>query len=468
MSQDLHDLHDIKEALAGIAPELGRVLTEVCELVAGAGGRAWLVGGSVRDLAMGRLPVDLDLEVFGLSEAGLLGVLEEPYELVKVGQCFGIFKLRGWPLDVGLPRRETKTGTGHRGFDVAVDPGLDLPAAAARRDFTVNAVYFDPLTAEVADPWSGLCDLQRRCLRHTSPAFAEDPLRVLRGMQLAARFELDSAPETVALCRDMTPEGLAPERIWGEWMKLITRGVRPSLGLGFIEAGGWLSYFPLLEALRGCPQDPVHHPEGDVWTHTLCCLDAFARERTGDVWEDVVVGFAVLCHDLGKPETTIATAAGRIRAAGHDVRSAALAGQLIGNLGGQPQLVQAVVPLVAEHMKPSQLYRAQASPAAVRRLATRVGRIDRLVRLARADNFGRPPLPDDIYPAGDWLLAQAEALDVRTAPPSPLVLGRHLIDLGAAPGPGFGTILERIYDAQLAGKITTVGEGVALARKLLP
>lgn len=452
--------------LNGLEASLRDVLTDVCKRVREAQGRAWLVGGSVRDLALARPVKDLDLEVFGVSAERLRAGLAAVFELDLVGQSFGILKLRHWPVDVGLPRRETKIGLGHKGFDVDSDPHLSLSAAAARRDFTLNAVYFDPLNGEVADPWGGLADLDRRLLRHTSAAFGEDPLRVLRGMQLAARFDLKVDATTVALCQDIAPEGLPGERIWGEWEKLLTLGERPSRGLGFLRDCGWLAHFSILADLQGCPQDPTHHPEGDVWTHTLHCLDAFATERTGDAWEDLVVGCAVLGHDLGKPATTTTGADGRVRALGHEQESARLIAKFLEPLTENRKLLAQVTPLVTEHMRPSQLYQAQASDAAVRRLAARVGRIDRLVRVARADNFGRPPLPADSYPAGDWLLAKASALEILQAPPGPLVQGRHLIAFGARPGPVFKEILDQVYAAQLAGRITTTAEGVALAEKL--
>lgn len=448
-------------------PALRGVLARVCSLVQAAGGRAWLVGGSVRDLALGRTVTDLDLEVFGLAADRLQACLAGAFELDLVGRSFGILKLHGWPVDVGLPRREAKIGLGHRGFEVYADPHLDLPTAAARRDFTLNAVYLDPLTGELADPWSGLADLQRQVLRHTSPAFGEDPLRVLRGMQLAARFDLAVAPATVDLCRLIEPEGLAAERIWGEWVKLLTLGIRPSRGLAFLSDCGWLRHFPELAALRGVAQDPAHHPEGDVWQHTLHCLDAFAAERTGEPWEDLVVGCAVLCHDFGKPATTTVAPDGRLRSLGHEQESVVLTESFLGAMTDNRRLLAEVVPLVTEHMRPTQLFRAHSSSAAIRRLAARVGRIDRLVRVARADAFGRPPLPAADFPAGQWLLERAAELGIRQAPPPPLVQGRDLVSLGAQPGPHFAVILAEVYDAQLAGDISSTDEGLALADKIL-
>jgi tRNA nucleotidyltransferase (CCA-adding enzyme) len=450
-----------------LGDKLAEVLTRVCRAIAAAGGRAWLVGGVVRDGFLGLSISDLDLEVFGLPAADLRAVLEKEFELVLVGQSFGIIKLRGWPIDVGLPRREAKIGLGHKGFEIHSDPDMSLKEAAARRDFTFNAVYYDPLTGEVEDPFGGLNDLAHGKLRHTSPAFGEDPLRVLRGMQFAARFDLEVVPETVDLCRSIEPEGLTSERIFGEWAKLITLGEVPSRGLAFLKECGWLQYFPELAALPGVPQDPKWHPEGDVWVHTLHCLDAFAAEKVGHPWEDLVVGLAVLCHDLGKPDTTTTSEDGVIRSLGHEQRGVDVTEEFLGRMTSHRKLLAEVKPLVAEHMRPSTLFKAKASDAAIRRLAARVGRIDRLVRVARADVLGRPPLTSTEYPAGDWLLETARRLDIEKRPPEPLVHGRHLVALGQHPGPTFGGILAKCYEAQLAGKFTTVKAGIQYAEKLL-
>ncbi len=438
--------------------DLWQEVLRVCRLVEQSGGQAWLVGGSVRDAALG-LPVrDVDLEVFQLEDAKLRQTLEGQYRLDFVGQSYGIYKLAGWAIDVGLPRRESKSGRGHKSFSVVADPNLDLSAAAARRDFTINAVYFDPLTGEVQDPHGGMADLTNGILRHTSAAFGEDPLRVLRGMQLVARFELKVAPETVALCRTMEMEGLAPERIFWEWEKLILRGVKPSLGLKFLKDCGWISHFPELEDLQGVAQDPRWHPEGDVWVHTLHSLDSFAEDRLGQDHEDLVVGLAVLCHDLGKPSTTVVDGE-KIQTIGHEKAGIPLTRDFLGRMTNQAGLVHDVVVLVEEHMRPSIFYRDQSSDAAIRRLAARVRRIDRLVRVARADALGRPPLSADPFPAGLWLLAQAWRLQVCDNPPSALMQGRHLIDLGFTPGVQFGEILNRCYEAQLSGEIKSVQEG---------
>ncbi|MDA8018898.1 MAG: HD domain-containing protein [Thermoanaerobaculia bacterium] len=440
-------------------PELSQAAARLCEDVAAAGGRALLVGGSVRDALLGQDLEDLDFEVFGLAPDQLVSVLEKRFSLDLVGRSFGVLKLKGLDIDVALPRRESKRGLGHRGFEVHSDPDMTFDEAARRRDFTINAMGWDPLSHELLDPANGRSDLAGRVLRHVSHQFSEDPLRVLRGMQFAARFELRAASETVALCRTIDPEDLPPERLFAEWRKLLIRGRRISNGLTFLRDTGWLRHYPELQALVHCPQDRGWHPEGDVWVHTLHVLDAFAETRTGDDEEDLIVGLACLCHDLGKPLTTVFRG-GHWRSPGHEHEGETPTRSFLARLTDSRKLVDQVVPLVREHMNPYALWRDQASPAAIRRLARRVGRIDRLVRVCRADHMGRPPLPFDGFPAGRWLLDRAAELDLRDQAPEPVLKGRHLIALGRAPGPGFGPILDAAFEAQLDGAFDTEEEGV--------
>jgi len=445
-------------------PECWRQGQAVCEAVRAAGGRALLVGGCIRDCALGLPAADLDIEVYGIPAARLLELLSERFAVDLVGRAFGVIKIRGAPIDVSIPRSSSGGGQGPEEFERFSDPGMTPEEAAGRRDFTINAIAFDPLTGEVIDPFRGLEDLRARILRHTTERFAEDPLRVLRGMQLAARFDLDVAAETVALCQEIEPGSLARERIFEEWRKLVLRTDRPSRGLGFLRDCGWVQHFPELETLIGCEQDPEWHPEGDVWTHTLHCMDCFAAERSGEEREDLVVGLAVLCHDFGKPATTKAES-GRITAKRHEPAGEARTRSFLGRMTNEHTLIDEVAALVGAHLAPLQLFEARAGDAAVRRLARRVGRIDRLVRVARADQAGRPPLPPGRFAAGDWLLERARALDVEAAAPEPIVKGRHLIPLGLSPGPQLGSILEDCYAAQLEGEFSTLEGGIEYGRR---
>lgn len=437
---------------------------EVAEIVKSEGGRALLVGGCVRDGLLGGHPKDIDIECFGIQPQKLRSALSRRFDLDLVGASFGVLKLCRLDVDVAIPRRETKLGLGHRAFEMEYDPSLSVRDASARRDFTVNAIYRDPLTDEVVDPWNGRADLEKRVLRHVSGHFREDPLRVLRGMQFVARFDLEPAPETIDVCRDMTPEGLASERLFGEWSKLLLKGVKISKGLNFLRDVGWVRYYPELERLIGCAQDPQWHPEGDVWNHTMCCLDAFAANRTGDDAEDLLVGLAVLCHDFGKPScTAYDPVKKRIRSLGHDECGVEPTLSFIRRLTNEERLVKEVPPLVRMHMRPFAMWKDKSSDGAIRRLAAKVVRIDRLIRVAAADDAGRPPYPSEPEPLL-WLAEQARRLAVEDSAPKPIVMGRDLLALGMRPGPKIGKILAELYEAQLDGAFADLPSALSYLR----
>ena len=446
--------------------ELADLARSLANDVAKAGGRLLLVGGCVRDAILESTPREIDCEVQGLSLDQLKSALSLKYECLEVGKAFGVLKLRGLPAELSLPRTETKTGTGHKGFSIEVDPHLPFERSCQRRDFTLNAIGLDPLSGEVLDPVNGTADTQERILRHVGPAFSEDPLRVLRGMQFIARFNLSPHSQTLELCSTIPIENLPSERLFEEWKKLILQGVNLSTGLSFLKDTDWIHHFPELYALVGCKQDREWHPEGDVWVHTLHCMDAFARERTGDYWEDLVVGFAVLCHDLGKPLTTVLGEDGRIRSPLHEPKGEAPTRSFLSRLTNQVDLHEQVVPLVRRHLTPRTFYKDQASDGAIRRLASKVKRIDRLVRVAAADIAGRPPRQDD-FPEGPWLLQRAEELKIKDSEPKPILLGRHLIERGMKPGAEFGPLLEKCFDAQLEGTFTDLDSGLVYLNNLI-
>jgi tRNA nucleotidyltransferase (CCA-adding enzyme) len=454
-----------KNPTLSLPNDLYKHCQKVFELVANASGQAFLVGGCVRDALLGLPSKDIDIEVFGLDEQVLKKLLQENYTLIEVGKSFGVYKILGGNIDISLPRLESKTGPGHRGFTVYGDPHLSPEKAALRRDFTMNSILWDFISGELIDPFQGREDLQKSILRHTGPQFPEDPLRVLRAMQFAARFKLEVAPETIELCKNVYPETLSKERVFEEWKKLLTRGVTPSLGLKFLRNCGWVQYYPELLAMIGCKQDTTWHPEGDVWTHTLHCMDAFARERLNDSEEDLIVGFAVLCHDIGKPTTTVLED-GRIRSPGHESLGKSLTRNYLKRMTNQEDLIESIVPLVANHLRPMEFFKSNAGDSAIRRLANKVKRIDRLVRVASADEQGRPPKSHDLT-AVNWLLSRASALKVKDSAPAPLVLGRHLIKIGLKPGNYFGEILSQCYEAQLEGSFFDLEGGRKYAANLI-
>ncbi len=450
------------------------LILTIANAVRSAGGRALLVGGCVRDRLLGLQPKDYDLECFGVAEVEMEPLLARCGHVLRAGRAFPVWKVwtdetgQGRAIDVTLPRKETKVGANHIDFEITLDPWMSFDEAAYRRDFTINAMGRDPLTDELLDPHGGESDLRAYLLRHVSHHFAEDSLRVLRAAQFCARFNLTAATSTVSLCRTLTPEHLSAERLWEEWTKLILKGVKPSLGLRFLQDTGWLAHFPELAALVGVEQQADHHPEGDVWVHTLHCMDAFAARRTGDDREDLIVGLAVLLHDTGKPSTTARDERG-IHAYGHEEAGEEPTRAFLGRLTNEQPLIDDVVALVVNHMIPTHFYKeatrgetVKAMNRSVRRLARKV-RLDRLARVVLADKSGRPPKPQ-VSPESEWLLSRSAELGVVKEGPKPLLMGRHLIDLGLKPSVQFKTILASALERQLDGDIVTLEEAIDYAK----
>ena len=456
--------------MTAFSSELARA---IAARVAAAGGRALVVGGWVRDRLRGVPSKDLDLEVFGIPQDRLASVLEGSGRVEAVGRSFPVYKVvrDGVEADVALPRRESKTGRGHTGFEVHGDPYMPLDEAARRRDFTINAIAWDPLTGAIEDPCGGQADLERRLLRAVDRrSFGDDSLRVLRAIQLAARLDLELDEETAALCKATPLDDLPPERIWGELEKLLLRAARPSRGFGLaLDLGVVDQVLSEMRPLVGCPQEPEWHPEGDVWTHTLMVIDQ-ARARNGDLDRPrlVAVMLGAVCHDLGKPATT-AFVDGRIRSLDHEQAGVAPTLALLDRLNLHSldgfDVRGQVVGLVAHHLKPGMLYKAAGvGDGAFRRLAQKVD-LELLARVAAADCLGRTGRFD--CSAMDWFLSRARALGVEHHGPAPLLLGRHLLALGLAPGPRVGEILKAIYERQLDGEIATVDDAIAAARSLV-
>lgn len=439
-----------------------------CEFLArearAAGGRAYCVGGCVRDALLGVEPKDVDVDIYGLDAEKIERILSKKFRFEIVGKSFGVWILKGLDIDVSMPRTERKTGIGHKAFEIVGDPFLTPKEACARRDFTINAILYDILSGDIIDEFGGMDDLKNKILRHTSERFSEDPLRVLRAMQFAARFNLDVAPETVELCSKIEMENLPEERIFEEWKKLILKGVEISRGLFFLRDCGWVKYFRELADMVDCPQDPRWHPEGDVYVHTAHCMDSFAKKRVGDDREDLIVGLAVLCHDMGKPKCTTIGDDGAIHSYGHDIIGGKVARKFLEHLTREKSIVEEVVPLVERHMAVLDLWRSNAGDGAIRRLAGKVKRIDRLVRLDDADRNGRPPIEPEDSPQGLWIMQRAEALAIKDSAPKPILLGRHLIELGLTPSVKFKDILNAAYEAQLDGAFFDVEHAVKYAK----
>lgn len=458
--------------MVGCPPGLSGLLTGLRE----AGGRPFVVGGAVRDALRGLPVTDFDVEVFGLAPEALRRTLEGAGTVNAVGEAFTVFKVSGLPglgpVDVSLPRRDSKAGPGHRGIAVEGDPGLSVTEAARRRDFTINALLYDPRTDEILDPHGGRRDLEAGVLRAVDPlTFGDDPLRALRAVQFAARFELTVEPETARLCASLPLGELPAERLFGELEKLLLKARRPSIGFALTRDWGMLPTLgPELIPLAETPQDPEWHPEGDVWTHTLLALDEAAPlHHDLDRARALAVMLGTLCHDLGKPGTT-RFEDGRIRSRGHEEAGVDPSARLLDRwnvhtLLGYDLRAQ-VLALVANHLKPGQLYdlRERVSDGAIRRLASKC-EPDLLYRVARADCLGRTGSFAPV--AMEWFREKVRQLDVARRPPEPLLRGRDVLALGLRPGPEVGRIVRAVYELQLDGAVTTPDEARAEARRLV-
>ncbi|SFR82669.1 tRNA nucleotidyltransferase (CCA-adding enzyme) [Agromyces sp. CF514] len=441
----------------------------VIHATAAAGGRPLVVGGSVRDALLDRPAKDIDLEIHGPTDvAELTSRLSVLGHVDHRGQAFGVLAIRvdGQDFDISFPRRDSMAGAGARGFGIDIDPNISVEQAFGRRDFTINAMGWNPLTGELIDPYDGASDLHAGILRHTTASFREDPLRVLRAVQFAGRFGFTLAPETAAECRDITDalaksgglsKAVSPERVWQEWRKLARRGTAWTNAMDTLVDTGLIRFYPELAATRGVEQDPGWHAEGDVWTHLAlaaeqAAVNAERDDLSGTEREVAVLG--ALVHDLGKVTHTQNTD-GRITSRGHAAAGVAPAAAFLRRIGAPERLLTRVTPIVREHM--SHVGIEQPTSSQVRRLIRRLdtngagATIHDWARVVDADCAGRGPSAKP-SPATRWLAVAAHAT-VGDAPRKGILTGEHLIARGYVPGPEFKPLLSAALDAQDDGWI---------------
>jgi tRNA nucleotidyltransferase (CCA-adding enzyme) len=448
----------------------GAETVHVLAALRSTGGRPLLVGGWVRDMLLytsgkdaGRPlsdlvdPKDVDIEVYGVTDPDELATaLAWAGKVTEAGKQFGVLKIRVGEaeFDISLPRRESKAGAGHRGFTVIPDGNLGFAEASARRDFTINSIMWDPATGDLIDCHNGLADLRAGILRHTSQAFAEDPLRVLRGVQFAARFGFYMAPETARLCRSLLGSyaELSVERVWGEWEKIGTRGTNVTEALAVLRATCWDTRYPALAGMRRIPQDPEWHPEGNVWTHAGLAADQAARlaDEAGLTGTDrLVVVFAALLHDAGKVTHTQLTD-GRITSHGHAAAGVEPAAAFLRSIGCPEGIAVRILPLIREHMN---CFGRPTKPG-VRRLVRRLvpATLTELALVCAADAKGRGN-PDAWSTAESWF-EMGRDLKVEERPAKGLLTGDHLIAAGMKPEPAFKPILAEALAAQDSGEFS--------------
>ena len=445
-------------------------LKDVSSVVSALGNKAkcYLVGGYVRDSIMGVSTNDIDIEVYGVSpeevKASLLKQFGE-HGITYCGEHFPVFKIRN-KIDVALPRREVSTGPGYLDFDTEFDPEMTIEEACSRRDFTINSMMFDIDNRSIVDIYGGQQDLQKNRLHPTSSQFDEDPLRVLRAAKFLSRYpHLRATPDLVELAANMyhMASALPRERIFDEFNDMLL-GKKPSEGLQFLRSCGWINLFPELADLIGVPQSPKWHPEGDVWIHTLHGIDYWAENRTGDDDYDLKIAYAFLAHDFGKKADTFWNEEkGDWSSKGHAKTGVPLAISFLERLTNRTDFLSEIPPLVEYHLDPVLLHVAGAKRSAVARLARKVC-VNDLLRVVEIDLAARPPLPLNWEPI-NWFREQAESINVVHEGPKPIVMGRHLIELGVEPGPGMGKILDELFELQIEEEFETLEQGLQLARE---
>lgn len=440
---------------------------QICQAFQDEGGQALLVGGSIRDILLGKITKDFDLEVYKLPAEKVEKVAKQLGKVSDVGRAFGILKISidGIDIDISLPRTDSKIGTGHKGFAVKADPNMSIKDAARRRDFTINSMAADPLSSTIYDPFGGAEDLKNRTLRITDEErFRDDPLRVMRAIQFIGRFGLKLEERTSQIIQEMIPKlkELPKERIYEEWKKLLLKSEKPSLGLATgMTLGVWQEIHPQFTALTQTPQDKEWHPEGDVWMHTLMCVDEAAqimRRENLSEGNSLSILLSTLCHDLGKPLVT-EFKDGRYISHGHEEKGEEPTKQFLDSLGVDNLTRDKVIKLVTNHLIPTMFYCSEVvrnekiSDGAIRRLAKRIdpATIQELVLVAKADHFGRgqffdAEIPDQLlvsreFPAGDWLIKRARQLKVEKSKPTDVIQGRDLQLMGLKAGRDFGQII---------------------------
>ena len=449
--------------------KIPKIIRKISKLLVSENAKAIIVGGAVRDHFL-ELPIkDVDIEIYGLDRIEELeNILKEYGSVNLVGKNFGILKFRhkGNDYDFSFPRLERKVGSGHGGFEVSCDGFMSFKKASIRRDFTVNAMGYDIHRREFLDPYDAIIDMKKRLLRHiNSKTFIEDPLRIYRAVQFCARFGYELADETFILCLKMVKQGmleeLPKERVYEEFKKLLLKSPQPSIGFELMRRLGILKkYYPQLDAIIDIPQSKIWHPEGDVWVHTMLCVDEMVKLKIGEEKHDLKMMFGVLCHDFGKATHT-QIYPNRISAIGHEIAGIEPTEKFLYQLTDEHDFIKSILSLVQYHMCPTLYFRDGAKNSTIRKLSTKIN-IEELVIVARADFLGRTTEASlgGHYEAGDWLLAKAKELDVYNEPPQALIQGRDLIALGYKPSKRFKQMLDSVYLAQIEGAVRTKEEGI--------
>lgn len=431
-------------------------IKDIVEACSKRGGRALLVGGAVRDSIMGNPSNDIDIEIYGLSEAVVQEILSQFGTVLSVGKSFGVFRLANLDVDFSLPRKDSAG----RKPDVVINPFMSYHDAFMRRDLTINAMGVDLVTQELIDPFNGQTDLENKLLRTPNPAlFVQDPLRFFRVMLFVGRFAMQPDNELNAVCASMDLTDVSRERIVLEIEKLFLKSVRPSLGIRWLKKIGRLKdVFPELYATIGVLQRADYHPEGDVFEHSMQVLDAAASYHYDSDLHKLVMLFAGLCHDLGKVTTT-ELVDGVYKSPGHAAAGVAPARQLLRRMTLKNDIFDAVLKLVKYHMEPVMFAKGGAKSSAYKRLALKLApevSMFQLATLSRADKQGRNgeselPLVKNILEV-EQFIAKVQKYNIMHMPEAAVLQGRDILHLNLT-GAQMGRLLKKAYEIQIEESI---------------
>lgn len=433
-------------------------------------GRAYYVGGFVRDSILGRENKDIDLEIHGIKPVLLEHLLSKYGDVNLVGKSFGVYKLGN--LDIALPRREKKDGYGHTGFSVETDPYMSTTEACRRRDFTMNAVMQDVLSGEYVDPYDGIFDIQSGIIRHVDDdSFVEDSLRVFRAAQFAARFGFMIAPDTMELCKKVDVRDLPIERIKYETDKALLKSDKPSVYFQILDRMGNLDvYFPEIKALQGVKQRSDYHPEGDAYVHTMKVLDKAAGFRDM-VWNQTGYMYAALYHDIGKAlMTKFSEKKGIWQSPGHEKAGAEMVYDAVNHISRDHNLIGYVRNMVALHGYVA-LFDVATEPKQMNTVFDQSVAPDELFYLGMADKAGGVGVSEKEIAVlwKHWTECEAHYHEQM----SKSIMGRDLKEVGIKPGPAYGEFLKLqhkwcvqenpIVDLPVREQIIKAGYGKILA-----
>ena len=426
---------------------IARIAKRVHEL----GGRALLVGGCVRDQLLGIPCYDIDCEIHGIAPDRLKELLSQFGEIDSSGEGYGIYTLKGAGLDFALPRTERRIGEGHKDFVVSVDPDLSPEQAAARRDFTVNAVMRDAWTGEIVDPYHGMEDLRRGVLRAVPGGqFMEDPLRVLRGAQFAARFNLEPDEVTVYLMLRMPLDALSSARVYGEMKKALLMAECPDIFFRVLEKANALNHwFKEISALRKAPQNPVYHPEGDSFEHTMMTLRAAAEIRD-QMHDPLAFMLAVLTHDLGKAVSTKLNEKGAWQAIGHEHTGVPLVESMLSRLGVSKNIIAYAKNMCKLHMRVHVCYYNQARVSRTNVLFDESICPEELAWLVVCDARGTGKPRENADAEEAFIMERLESH--REAAARPMPDAKMLMEYGVLPGPNMKQALAAAREMVLCGE----------------